>query len=77
MSANVVHHDFARRPALTLRDRRALHHVSTLPSAVEHERRLLKTEFWGGWMLGCLVGLGVGVACAAVYFALLVWWVPV
>lgn len=56
--------DFAHRAnAQTVRDRKAIRQWRRLPSNgpldhLELERKALRTEYRGGWLLGFLVGAG-------------------
>lgn len=66
--------DFARRAnTQTLRDRKALSAWKRTPPAVdvvEHERRMLRTEYVGGFSIGFLCG-----AVTVAFIAFVVLWV--
>lgn len=67
-------HDFAaraRRPRQTLRDRRALRSAADRPlSESEHQRRMLRTEYVGGYLM-CLTH----VVLLLLFFLVLWLWV--
>lgn len=64
--------DFKARRSLhqTMRDRKNLQGAAH--SVVEHEKRMLRTEFCGGWLLGFVSGAGL-----AAFLWLLRLWVVV
>jgi hypothetical protein len=64
--------DFKARRSMhqTLRDRKQLQGVAQ--SVAEHEKRMLRTEFCGGYVLGFISG--AGLVC---FFLLLRLWVTV
>lgn len=72
MSTQTVRADY--KPALTIKDRRALwtRRAADKFNEAEHHRRTLKTEYVGGYVLGFFTGAGF----ATVVIALCLWWAP-
>lgn len=69
---NVIAADFKHRRSAhqTITDRRRLRPTGNTFGETTHLQRTLRTEFWGGWTLGFLVG-----SCIVGFFWLLTMWV--
>jgi hypothetical protein len=76
MSAQSVRVDY--KPRVTIAERRALwtRRAAEEFNEAEHERRIRKTEYWGGVAIGFLSGGPFWILLCTIVFALVLGWTP-